>query len=74
MDYDRVLKALRRVAHVFSTPLIHLLKPIKLFAYRTRNFMIRTERNPLGLSTAARGILAELDPALPVSALSRRVR
>ena len=38
-----------------------------LFAYRTRNFMIRTERNPLGLSTAARGILAELDPALPVS-------
>ena len=27
---------LRRVAHVFSTPLIHLLKPIKLFAYRTR--------------------------------------
>ena len=37
------------------------------FAYRTQNFLIRTERNPLGLSTAARSILAELDPALPVS-------
>ena len=37
------------------------------FAYRTQNFLIRTERNPLGLSAAARGILAELDPALPVS-------
>jgi hypothetical protein len=36
VDYDRVVKALRRVAHVFSMPLIHLLKPIKLFAYRTR--------------------------------------
>ena len=37
------------------------------FAYRTQNFLIRTERNPLGLSATARGILAELDPALPVS-------
>ena len=33
MSLDRTL---RRVAHAFSKPLIYLLKPIKLYAYRTR--------------------------------------
>ena len=38
-----------------------------VFAYRTQTFLIRTERNPLSLSTSVRGILGELDSALPVS-------
>ena len=37
------------------------------FAYRTQTFIVRAERNPLGLSTAVRGILGELDSSLPVS-------
>ena len=37
------------------------------FAYRTHNFLIRTDRNPLGLSAAVRGLLGEIDSSLPVS-------
>ncbi len=38
-----------------------------VFAYRTQNFLIRTERDPLGLSAAVRRLLGEIDSALPVS-------
>jgi putative ABC transport system permease protein len=40
-----------------------------VFAYRTQTFLIRTERNPLALSASVRGILGDLDSALPVSDL-----
>ena len=38
-----------------------------LFAYRTQNFVLRTEGNPLALAPAVRRVLSDLDPALPVS-------
>ena len=37
------------------------------FAYRTQNFMIRTERNPLGLAEPVRRLLGDIDAALPIS-------
>ena len=37
------------------------------FAYRTQNFLIRTERNPLGLAEPVRRLLGEIDAALPIS-------
>ncbi|MGI9627994.1 MAG: ADOP family duplicated permease [Longimicrobiales bacterium] len=38
-----------------------------LFVYRTMNFMIRTDGDPLTLAAPARALLGELDPSLPVS-------
>jgi len=37
------------------------------FAYRTQDFLVRTERDPLAMASSLTEILAELDPALPVS-------
>jgi putative ABC transport system permease protein len=37
------------------------------FAYRTQDFLVRTERGPLELASAVSAVLAEIDPALPVS-------
>jgi ABC-type antimicrobial peptide transport system permease subunit len=37
------------------------------FAYRQQDFMVRTARDPLEMASSVTGILAELDPALPVS-------